>query len=312
MNQNDIDQAEAIMQAVARVVKDATAAMAIENAELRREVAALKTVIDALAESHATTSGALKEMSERAAPVEIDLTCLTTRVDFEQAQEKTAEVLGYVKDAIQTASKFAQDQAELNDDYTSAIKRFDEVAKGLTSDIHAVPALVQETVKSAVAALPPIEIPKAPEVRDGRDAVQIDILPAIDTAKSYPRGSYARHAGGVWKAYRDTDGMHGWECVLRGVKSLAVTMADERTLTVTTELSDGEPSIQTIAIPTVLDRGPYVEGKTYEPGDAVTYGGSLWIAQKSSPTGRPGDEGSEGWRLAVRRGRDATKQPVKV
>lgn len=312
MNQNDIDQAEAIMQAVARVVKDATAAMAGENAELRREVAALKTALDALAESHAATAGAVKEIADRPAPVEIDVTCLATRADLDAAQEKTAEGFAHVKEVIQAASKFAQDQSELNDGYTAALKRFDDVLKGLTSDIHSVPAFVQETVKSAVAALPPVEIPKLPEVRDGRDAVQIDILPAIDTTKSYPRGSYARHAGGVWKAYRDTDGMHGWECVLRGVKSLAVAMTDERSLTVTTELSDGEPTVQTISIPTVLDRGPHVEGKAYEPGDAVTYGGSLWIAQKSAPTGRPGDEGSEGWRLAVRRGRDAAKQPVKV
>lgn len=307
MNQNDIDQAEAIMQAVARVVKDATAAMASENAELRREVVALKTALDALAESHATTAGAVKEIADRPAPevptpVEIDLSGFATVELVNQMREPIAVEIDRLSGAMKTVLE----------DHDSRERIVVESTEKLETALAELPVAVKSAVDQAVAALPPVEIPKLPEVRDGRDAVQIDILPAIDTAKSYARGSYARHAGGVWKAYRDTDGMHGWECVLRGVKSLAVAMTDERTLTVTTELSDGEPTVQTISIPTVLDRGPHVEGKAYEPGDAVTYGGSLWIAQKSAPTGRPGDEGSEGWRLAVRRGRDAAKQPVKV
>lgn len=307
MNQNDIDQAEAIMQAVARVVKDATAAMASENAELRREVAALKTALDALADSHAATASTVKEIADRPAPevpapVEIDLSGFATVEFINQMREPIALEIDRLSGTLKAVLE----------DHESRERIVAGNAEKLETALAELPVAVKSAVDQAVAALPPIEIPKLPEVRDGRDAVQIDILPAIDTAKSYPRGSYARHAGGVWKAYRDTDGMHGWECVLRGVKSLAVAMADERTLTVTTELSDGEPTAQTISIPTVLDRGPHVEGKIYEPGDAVTYGGSLWIAQKSAPTGRPGDEGSEGWRLAVRRGRDAAKQPVKV
>lgn len=54
-------------------------------------------------------------------------------------------------------------------------------------------------------------------------------------------------------------------------------------------------------VPIVLDRGVYKAGGDYERGDAVTWGGSLWIAQNETKE-KPG-EGS-GWRLAVKKGRD--------
>ena len=47
--------------------------------------------------------------------------------------------------------------------------------------------------------------------------------------------------------------------------------------------------------------GTWVKGN-YEPGNAVTHDGSLWVCV--APTkGRPGP--AAGWRLAVKRGRDA-------
>jgi collagen type III alpha len=52
----------------------------------------------------------------------------------------------------------------------------------------------------------------------------------------------------------------------------------------------------------VIDRGVYKAGETYEPGDAVTWGGSLWIAQKQTDA-KP-DTPESGFRLAVKRGRD--------
>lgn len=60
--------------------------------------------------------------------------------------------------------------------------------------------------------------------------------------------------------------------------------------------------VKTIRLPGIVDRGPYKSGESYEKGDAVSYGGSLWIAQE--PTGDKPD-GSKAWRLAVKKGRDA-------
>lgn len=60
--------------------------------------------------------------------------------------------------------------------------------------------------------------------------------------------------------------------------------------------------IKSVRLPGIVDRGPFRVGEGYEKGDAVSYGGSLWIAQE--PTGDKPD-GSKAWRLAVKKGRDA-------
>jgi len=54
-------------------------------------------------------------------------------------------------------------------------------------------------------------------------------------------------------------------------------------------------------LPVVLYKSVWTEGRDYEAGDAVTWAGSLWIAE--AKTAAKPDSG-EGWRLAVKRGRD--------
>ena len=58
-----------------------------------------------------------------------------------------------------------------------------------------------------------------------------------------------------------------------------------------------------LQLPCIVDRGVYAGDKTYRSGDAVSYGGSLWIAQNDAPQGKPGAPVSD-WRLAVKKGRD--------
>jgi len=72
-------------------------------------------------------------------------------------------------------------------------------------------------------------------------------------------------------------------------------------------------------MPVIIDRGVWTEGKAYDAGDAVTWAGSVWIAQKDGITAKP--DSGDGWRLSVKRGRDGkagrnaevkAKQPVQV
>lgn len=56
-------------------------------------------------------------------------------------------------------------------------------------------------------------------------------------------------------------------------------------------------------VPAVIDKGVFKAETKYDRGDGVTYSGSFWIAQGETK-GKPGELGSEGWRLAVKRGRD--------
>lgn len=48
--------------------------------------------------------------------------------------------------------------------------------------------------------------------------------------------------------------------------------------------------------------GVYVDGRSYDRGDLVTWGGSAWHCNEATAT-KPGD-GSKGWTLMVKRGRD--------
>jgi hypothetical protein len=58
--------------------------------------------------------------------------------------------------------------------------------------------------------------------------------------------------------------------------------------------------------PVQIDRGTFKAGQTYERGDSLTYGGSIFTAQRATlPTEKP-EDGSGAFRLAVKRGRDAS------
>lgn len=137
----------------------------------------------------------------------------------------------------------------------------------------------------------------------GRDALQLEILPAIDEAKSYPRGTYARHAGGLWRAFEGTAGMKGWECIVDGVAGFqfAPDAEDSRVLSVSLALSSGKASEITLRLPTTRYRGVYRDGEGYDLGDMATWGGSVWHCNEATRE-QPGT--SPAWTLAVKRGRD--------
>ncbi|ENR0608591.1 phage portal protein, partial [Escherichia coli] len=158
------------------------------------------------------------------------------------------------------------------------------------------PEVLKQAVLEAVNALP------APQ--DGRDATALEVLPAIDDQKSFPRGTYATHLGGLWRAYEKTHGMRGWECLVDGVADIDVSMTDERLFSVVIRQSSGQCTEKTFSLPVMLYRGVFRAGETYHPGDTVTWGGSLWHC--NSMTGdKPGEAHSSGWTLAAKRGRDA-------
>lgn len=158
------------------------------------------------------------------------------------------------------------------------------------------PDVLRKAVLEAVNALP------APQ--DGRDATALEILPAIDDQKSFPRGTYATHQGGLWRAYEKTHGMRGWECLVDGVADIDVSMTGERLFSVVVRQSSGQRTEKTFSLPVMLYRGVFRAGETYHPGDTVTWGGSLWHCN-SMTEDKPGEAHSSAWTLAAKRGRDA-------
>lgn len=142
----------------------------------------------------------------------------------------------------------------------------------------------------------------------GRDALQIDILPAIDETRSYPRATYAHLRGGVVRSIRTTEPLAdgdfekaGWVVFIDGETAYDVTQADERTFTVRREMLSGKVFERSFAIPAVVDREVYREGEAYKRGDGVTWGRHFWIARRDT-TAKP--EAGDDWRLAVKSGRD--------
>lgn len=157
------------------------------------------------------------------------------------------------------------------------------------------PAALKQAVDAAVAALP--------QAQDGRDALQLEIQPFIDEGKSYPRGSYATHNGGLWRAYEKTHGMRGWECIVDGVSDVDISMNGQRNFTVTVNRASGTSDKKAFDIPAMVYRGVFKSGYEYLPGDTVTWGGSLWHCDEQTQD-KPGETGSKGWTLAAKRGRD--------
>ena len=155
------------------------------------------------------------------------------------------------------------------------------------------------------AAVAEIELPEPVPGDHGRDALQLEVLPEIDSTKSYPRGTYASHDGGLWRTYEKSHGMRGWECVMNGIARTEIKASDDlRTVTFVNTHSDGTVTEKHFDLPVVIDRGVFKHGNTYKTGDAVTWGGSLWIAQEPTAD-KPGEPAAKGWRLAVKKGRDA-------
>jgi hypothetical protein len=57
-------------------------------------------------------------------------------------------------------------------------------------------------------------------------------------------------------------------------------------------------------VPVMIYREVFTEANTYEKGDSVSFGGSIWVAMKDTSI-RPGT--NTDWRLAVKRGVDGKK-----
>lgn len=149
------------------------------------------------------------------------------------------------------------------------------------------------------------------EVRDGRDGIDVEILPTIDFSKSYPRGVYAMHKGGLWKSYQKTDGQKGWDCIVCGIENIEIKShieGDARKFEILIDTSL-EQVKKFFTLPVPIYKGVYDPKLKYDSGDMVTFGGCLHHANTEAPEGRPGE--SKDWTLAAKKGRDG-KDFVKL
>lgn len=211
---------------------------------------------------------------------------------IETAQADTVE-------ALKTAH--ADEIRQLKADFAEQIKQVrDQIPHPVDS------AAIVDTVKVAMSAqladmMPPPEPVKNGE--PGRDALDIEILPAVDFDKSYPRGTYALHKGGVIRAHQATVGEKGWETVWNGIDHIDVAKSGHREVVITLSMTNGQTQEHRVPVPTMVLRGHYREDETYTEGDAVRSGNSLWVATKDT-SAKPGagPEDETGWMLVAKRG----------
>lgn len=86
------------------------------------------------------------------------------------------------------------------------------------------------------------------------------------------------------------------------IEGFEFKQADRRTQICVMKMTDGSQYEWPIKMEgMVIDCDVHRPGAVYEKGDAVTHGGSYWIARKGT-SATPGK--SDDWRLAVKRGRD--------
>ncbi|HDR2537665.1 TPA: hypothetical protein QCI11_002996 [Enterobacter ludwigii] len=245
------------------------------------------------------------------------------------------DVTQLVNDAVKTA--VAEIPAPILPELPDVTQLVTEAVKAAVADIPApvvpelpdVSQLVTDAVKAAVAEIPAPVAPELPDVpqlvadavkaavdempepitpSDGRDALQIELEPCIDETKSYPRGTYATHKGGLWRSYQKTDGMRGWECIVDGISGINIKQDEERIFTISLEKASGLVEEKAFSIPVTIYRDVFKAGKEYEPGDTVTWAGSLWHCNETT-TDKPGEPGTKGWTLAVKKGRDLRDKP---
>ena len=194
----------------------------------------------------------------------------------------------------------------------AAVSALPAPVDGKSVTVADVEPIIAEAVASAVAALP--------TPADGKSVTVADVEPIIASAveRAVAALPVAKDGVGLAGAMIDRTGAlvvtlsDGKMCPLGrvdgkdgdpglGFDDMSIEQTGERQATL--KFVRGE-QVKTFAltVPAVIDRGVFKEGQAYTLGDAVTFGGSLWIAQKDT-TDKP-DGPDTGWRLAVKKGRD--------
>lgn len=82
----------------------------------------------------------------------------------------------------------------------------------------------------------------------------------------------------------------------------AELMEDGRTVLLSFSAKDTIYKVE-LGMPTMIYRGVWRDGQSYEKGDTVTWGGSLWHCDATSTAEKP-DSAEKHWTLAAKRGRD--------
>jgi hypothetical protein len=194
---------------------------------------------------------------------------------------------------------------------------------GVSVSAEEVRAMVDDVVAKAMAAIVVKDGTPGTDGRDGRDAPQIEILPAVDPDKTYPRNTYARHAGGLIRAFRDTDAINlaeieksGWDAVVNGIADESEVISEDGRLITKTFYTNGKKWERNYQTGSIQYQGLYSSEREYQKGDIVTWGGESWFCKENNVKEEPKYHhgGTSPWAQLAKKGRDgkdAPKDPTK-
>lgn len=228
-------------------------------------------------------------------------------------------------------------------DLTAELADLKAVVEGI--DIPTVPELpelpdfasmVAEAVTEAVAALPPprdgksvtfddlvpliasevekrvsqLPLPKDGKDGDpGRDGLDVKemfraeggrLIAVMSDGTVRELGVFVGKDGEPGKAGRDGFSLSDFDAMLMG---------DGRTLLLSFDSGDQAFKVE-LGIPAMIYRGVYQDGSTYQKGDTVTWGGSLWHCDADETAEKPDCAGKH-WTLAAKKGRDGKDGVMK-
>lgn len=218
-----------------------------------------------------------------------------------------------LSDRIDAVQRSVEQLPDVNDAVAKAVAQLPPAKDGKDA-----PPVDVETIIREVAA----QIPTPKDGADGQPGASVtieDLRPVVEAEVSKAIAAIPKAADGEpGRDGRDgqpglpgrdgQDGKDGTNGVAGkdgadglGFDDLSVEYDGERTVSLLFIRGEVVKRFE-LALPVVIDRGVYRHDEKHARGDAVSYGGSLWIAQKDTPEGKPGD--SSDWRLAVKKGRD--------
>lgn len=222
--------------------------------------------------------------------------------DEDAITARVTEKMASEIEAIRSAVSIPQELPDIAAMVKEAVAAIPAPQDGKSISLDDVRPLIEESIATAVAALP-----KPKDGEPGRDGLDVKdlfradggrLIAVMSDGTTKDLGKFVGNDGEPGKDGSDGFGFDDMEVVYDGEK------------TITMKFTQGERTKEfSFAMPVVIDRGVYQDGRKYLAGDGVTWAGSFWIAQNDTDA-KP-DAGDD-WRLSVKRGRDGKDNVVKA
>jgi hypothetical protein len=290
---------EGLMEAVAPIIMEVRDFSRKELDAARKEIAALRAELDEVKAQRPEKGEPGKDGRD-------------AEVDLEALALKAAELIDKPKDGVNGKDADPVDLDAIAIKAAALIEKPKDGADGKDGrdaevDVEAL------ALKAAELIAVPKDGRDGIDGKDGRDGAEgtgiKDLLTDGDgnLVATLTNGEVKRVGRVVGRDGKDgekgADGVDGKDGL--GFDDMTAELAEDGR-TVEIKMIQGERvKVTPIKFGVTLYQGVFSEAREqpYQKGDQVSYGGSMWIAQKDAPEGRPQD-GNPSWKLAVKRGRD--------